>query len=70
MGLKILTVLAIYPAWAVIVLCVLSGREKSWGAIFAFAVFFVCTILHIIFDKRNRNRDRDVSGGFELGGGD
>jgi len=64
--LKLVTVCGAYPAWLFIIYCVLSGQAKSWGALFAFSIFASCTLLHIVFDRRNRlpnrecHRSRDI----------
>ncbi len=67
--LKLLTILAAFPAWLLIIYCVLTGQAKSTEAFAAFSVFAFCAAIHIIFDTRNRERRRERSGGLELSDG-
>lgn len=66
--LKGVTVLVAVPAWFVIVYCVLAGQAKSTSAFAGFASCAVVTILHIVFDDRNRRGIREPRGGIDLGG--
>ena len=52
--LKAVFLLGNLPAWLFIVYCVVTGQGKSVGALLAFAVFVACTVLYVIFDRRNR----------------
>lgn len=52
--LKTVTLCGAYPAFLYGIYCILVGQEKSWQAIIAFGIFAFCTILHIVFDRRNR----------------
>jgi len=67
--LKLVTVLGIYPAWFFIVYCVFTESAKSREAIIAFCIFFIGTMLHILFDRRNRGGTEE-SGGIDFFGGD
>lgn len=67
--LKVVTALGVYPPWLFIIYCVLTGQAKSVGALVAFSVFAFCTVLHIIFDSRNRRDGRGANGGFDLSDG-
>lgn len=60
--LKGMTLLLAFPAWLFIAYCVLSGQAKSAAACLAFVVFATVTILHLIFDRRNRRGDHERSG--------
>lgn len=68
--LKLVTVCGAYPPWLFIIYCILSGQEKSWGAIFAFSIFAICTLLHIMFDRRNRLPSAERHPSWDIGSGD
>jgi hypothetical protein len=65
--LKVVTAAGIYPAWFVIVCCVLTGASKSLAAVLAFGVCTAGTLLHIARDHRNRGDGRE-RGGFDFFG--
>lgn len=67
--LKGVTVLVAYPAWILIVYCILTGHAKSTAALFAFVAFAITALLHVIVDSRNRRGDPEVHGGLDLTGG-
>jgi len=67
--LKLVTAVGIYPAWLFIVYCVFTGASKSREAMLAFGVFFIGTLLHIAFDRRNRGSSRERNG-FDFFGGE
>lgn len=67
--LKGVTAVALLPAWLFTLFCVLSGQEKSASAFLGFGVFAGATLLHIIFDRRNRRGGKDGAGGVDFGGG-
>lgn len=60
--LKVVSVLLAFPAWLFIAYCLLSGQAKSVAAFVAFAIFAAVAILHLIFDRRNRQGDHERSG--------
>lgn len=67
--LKLVTAVGIYPAWLFIVYCVFTGASKSQEALLAFAVCVIGTLLHLAFDHRKRDNNRE-RGGFDLFGGE
>jgi len=69
-GLKLVTVLAVYPAWFFIMYCIFTGQAKSTSALVAFLVFASGVSLHIAFDARSRRVRRDGSGLDFYGEGD
>lgn len=68
--LKLVAICGAFPAWFIIAYCVLTGQAKSWAALIAFAVFAICTVLHIAFDQRNRRGGIIRHRGFDVGGGE
>lgn len=59
--LKLVTAAGIYPAWFFIVYGVITGASKSQRAFVAFGVFTIGTLLHLAFDRRNREGRRERS---------
>ena len=68
--LKLVTVLGIYPAWCFIIYCVFADASKSLEAIIAFGVCMIATLLHMMFDCRNREDDGREHGGLDFLGGE
>ncbi|RJG55457.1 hypothetical protein D0Z70_08610 [Sphingobium terrigena] len=68
--LKLATVLIAYPAWALIVYCIVSGTAKGALSLWAVGAFGLVVLLHIMFDSRNRKKGIEHLGGLELHGGD
>ena len=67
--LKLITAVGIYPAWVFIGYCVFTGASKSLGALVAFGIFAIGTLLHVAFDRRNRSLD-GAKGGIDFFGGE
>jgi hypothetical protein len=68
--LKFATVSIAYPAWALIVYCIVTGKAKDVLSLWAVGAFAVCVLLHVMFDKRNRRKGIADHSGLELRGGD
>jgi hypothetical protein len=66
--LKLVTAVGIYPAWLFIVFCVFTGASKSREALLAFGVCTIGTLLHIAFDRRDRDVSREQDGVDFFGG--
>ena len=67
--LKGVTVLVGFPVWLFIVYCVVVGNAKSTEAFFAFGVFAIFVMLHIVTDSRNRRGFPERGGGADLSDG-
>ena len=67
--LKLVTAAGFYPAWLFIIYCVLIGAAKSVAALIAFGICLVVALLHIAFDRRNRDGIPE-RGGIDFIGGE
>lgn len=64
--LKLVYLLLAVPTWLFLMFCVVTDQTNSPAAYVAAFVFFGAALLHIIFDRRNREA-RNEGGGFEAG---
>ncbi len=67
--LKVLVVGVAWPAWAVGLFCVLTGRADSPVAYAALAVFGVCAVIGALFESRNRRSGPHESNGHDVSDG-
>ncbi len=67
--LKILLVAVAWPAWAVGLLCVLTGRADSPVAYAALGVFGLCALIGAISENRNRRSGPHESNGLDVSDG-
>jgi hypothetical protein len=67
--LKVLFVAVAWPAWAVGLFCVLTGRADSPLAYAALAVFGLCAVIGVISESRKRRSVPHESNGLDVSDG-